>query len=76
MTGVADLRTVLDEDKRPTLIVTPRTVRTEVRDDVVTMSCKRIAAIPRRAATSWRRCGRSIGRSPRASWASDLTKHY
>jgi hypothetical protein len=46
VTDVADLRKVLDEDKRLTLIVSLlHTVRTGVRDDVVTMFCKRIAAI-------------------------------
>ncbi|MEQ4724463.1 Tn3 family transposase [Nonomuraea sp. B19D2] len=43
---VADLRKVLDEDKRLTLIVSLlHMVRTGVRDDVVTMFCKRIATI-------------------------------
>ncbi len=46
VTHVADLRRVLDEDKRLTLIVSLlHTVRTGVRDDVVTMFCKRMAAI-------------------------------
>ncbi|MGP3921216.1 Tn3 family transposase [Nonomuraea sp. 10N515B] len=46
VTDVADLRKVLDEDKRLTLIVSLlHTVRTGVRDDVVTMFCKRIATI-------------------------------
>ncbi|MFF0312149.1 Tn3 family transposase [Streptosporangium sp. NPDC004379] len=46
VTDVADLRKVADEDKRLTLIVSLlHTVRTGVRDDVVTMFCKRIAAI-------------------------------
>ncbi|WP_308250407.1 Tn3 family transposase [Sphaerisporangium fuscum] len=46
VTDVADLRKVLDEDKRLTLIVSLlHTVRTGVRDDVVTMFCKRMAAI-------------------------------
>jgi hypothetical protein len=46
VTNVADLRKVLAEDKRLTLIVSLlHTVRTGVRDDVVTMFCKRIAAI-------------------------------
>ncbi|MEU8151642.1 Tn3 family transposase [Nonomuraea sp. NPDC048901] len=49
VTDVADLRKVLDEDKRLTLIVSLlHTVRTGVRDDVVTMFCKRIAAIHKR----------------------------
>ncbi|MER5427308.1 transposase [Streptosporangium roseum] len=46
VTDVADLRKVLDEDKRLTLIASLlHTVRTGVRDDVVTMFCKRMAAI-------------------------------
>ncbi|MEV4250695.1 hypothetical protein AB0J63_45785 [Streptosporangium canum] len=46
VTDVADLRKVADEDKRLTLIVgLLHTVRIGVRDDVVTMFCKRIAAI-------------------------------
>lgn len=46
VTDVADLRKVLDEDKRLTLIVSLlHTVRTGVRDDVVTMFCKRMATI-------------------------------
>ncbi|MEV2272428.1 hypothetical protein [Nonomuraea africana] len=46
MTDVADLRKVTDEDKRLTLIVSLlHTVRSGVRDDVVTMFCKRMAAI-------------------------------
>ncbi|MEU7458514.1 DUF4158 domain-containing protein [Streptosporangium roseum] len=46
VTDVADLRKVADEDKRLTLTVSLlHTVRTGVRDDVVTMFCKRIAAI-------------------------------
>ncbi|GAA1626543.1 Tn3 family transposase [Nonomuraea maheshkhaliensis] len=46
VTDVADLRKVVDEDKRLTLIVSLlHTVRTGVRDDVVTMFCKRISAI-------------------------------
>ncbi|MFJ2032950.1 DUF4158 domain-containing protein [Streptosporangium sp. NPDC087985] len=50
VTDVADLRKVLDEDKRLTLIVSLlHTVRTGVRDDVVTMFCKRIAAIHKKA---------------------------
>lgn len=46
VTDVADLQKVLDEDKRLTLIVSLlHTVRTGVRDDVVTMFCKRLATI-------------------------------
>ncbi|MFD8565208.1 DUF4158 domain-containing protein, partial [Streptosporangium canum] len=46
VTDVAGLRKVADEDKRLTLIVSLlHTVRTGVRDDVVTMFCKRVAAI-------------------------------
>lgn len=46
MTHVADLRKVTGEDKRLTLIVSLlHTVRTGVRDDVLTMFCKRIGAI-------------------------------
>ncbi|TLP51259.1 hypothetical protein [Microbispora triticiradicis] len=46
VTNVADLRKVLDEDKRFTLIVSLlHTVRTGVRDDVVTMFCKWMTAI-------------------------------
>ncbi|GGU04672.1 hypothetical protein [Actinomadura citrea] len=46
MTDVADLRKVLDEDKRLTLIVSLlHRARTGVRDDVVTMFCKRLASI-------------------------------
>jgi hypothetical protein len=46
VTDVADLRKVLDEDKRLTLIVSLlHTARTGVRDDVVTMFCKRMATI-------------------------------
>jgi hypothetical protein len=46
VTDVVDPRKVLDEDKRLTLIVSLlQTVRTGVRDDVVTMFCKRIATI-------------------------------
>ncbi len=57
-----------------TLIVSLlHTVRTGVRDDVVTMFCKRIATIHKRAATSWRRCGRFIGRSPSGCWACSET---
>lgn len=49
VTDVADLRKVLDEDKRLTLIVSLlHTVRTGVRDDVVTMFCKRIATIQKK----------------------------
>jgi hypothetical protein len=49
VTDVAGLRKVLDEDKRLTLIVSLlHTVRTGVRDDVVTMFCKRMAAIHKR----------------------------
>ena len=46
MTDAADLRKVTGEDKRLTLIVSLlHTVRTGVRDDLVTMFCKRIGAI-------------------------------
>lgn len=46
VTDVADLRKVTTENKRLTLIVSlVHTVRTGVRDDVVTMFCKRMAAI-------------------------------
>jgi hypothetical protein len=46
VTDVADLRKVTGEDKRLTLIVSLlHTARTGVRDDVVTMFCKRIGAI-------------------------------
>jgi hypothetical protein len=46
VTDVADLRKVTAEDKRLTLIVSlVHTVRTGVRDDVVTMFCKRMATI-------------------------------
>lgn len=46
VTDVANLRKVLDEDKRLTLIVgLLHTVRTGVRDDVVTMFCKWMAPI-------------------------------
>ena len=49
MTHVADLRKVTGEDKRLTLIVSLlHTVRTGVRDDVVTMFCKRIGAIQKK----------------------------
>ncbi|MEV4224916.1 hypothetical protein [Nonomuraea sp. NPDC049725] len=68
VTDVADLRKVLDEDKRLTLIVSLlHTVRTGVRDDVVTMFCKRMAAI------SWRRCARCIVLSPNGFWACSAT---
>ncbi|MGW4425138.1 hypothetical protein [Streptosporangium sp. NPDC004631] len=53
VTEVADLRKVLDEDKRLTLITgLLHTVRTGVRDDVVTMFCKRMAAIHKKALCS------------------------
>ena len=46
VTDVADMKKVTNEDKRLTLIVSlVHTVRTRVRDDVVTMFCKRMAAI-------------------------------
>jgi hypothetical protein len=46
VTDVADLRKVLDEDTRLTLIVSLlHRARTGVRDDVVTMFCKRLASI-------------------------------
>ncbi|WP_165781363.1 hypothetical protein [Streptosporangium minutum] len=46
VTDVADLRKVPAEDKRLTLIISLlHTVRTSTRDEVVTMSCKRMAAI-------------------------------
>ncbi|MFI7708425.1 DUF4158 domain-containing protein [Nonomuraea sp. NPDC049480] len=46
VTDVADLRKVLSEDKRLTLIISLlHTVRTSTRDEVVTMFCKRMAAI-------------------------------
>ena len=46
VTDVADLRKVLNEDKRLTLIASlVHVVRAGVRDDVVTMFCKRMAAI-------------------------------
>ncbi|WP_460304036.1 DUF4158 domain-containing protein [Actinocorallia aurea] len=46
VTDIADMKKVLDEDKRLTLIVSlVHAVRTGVRDDVVTMFCKRMAAI-------------------------------
>ncbi|WP_206061841.1 DUF4158 domain-containing protein [Nonomuraea basaltis] len=46
VTDVADLRKVLAEDKRLTLIISLlHTVRTSARDEVVTMFCKRMAAI-------------------------------
>lgn len=49
VTDVADLRKVLVEDKRLTLIASlVHTVRTGVRDDVVTMFCKRMATIHKR----------------------------
>lgn len=52
VTDVADLRKVLDEDKRLTLIVCLlHTARTGVRDDVVTMFCKRMAAIHKKGRT-------------------------
>jgi hypothetical protein len=46
VTDIADLRKVLNEDKRLTLIASlVHVVRAGVRDDVVTMFCKRMAAI-------------------------------
>ncbi|WP_205717956.1 Tn3 family transposase [Actinomadura soli] len=46
VTDVADLKKVTNEDKRLTLIVAlVHSVRSGVRDDVVTMFCKRMAAI-------------------------------
>jgi hypothetical protein len=46
VTDVADMKKITNEDKRLTLIVSlVHTVRTGVRDDVVTMFCKRMAAI-------------------------------
>lgn len=46
VTDVADLRKVLAEDKRLRLIISLlHTVRTSTRDEVVTMFCKRMAAI-------------------------------
>jgi SAM-dependent methyltransferase len=46
VTDIADLRKVLNEDKRLTLIAgLVHVVRAGVRDDVVTMFCKRMAAI-------------------------------
>jgi hypothetical protein len=46
VTDVADLRKVLDQDKRLTLIISLlHTVKTSTRDEVVTMFCKRMAAI-------------------------------
>jgi hypothetical protein len=49
VTDVADLRKVMNEPKRLTLLVSfIHTVRTSVRDDVVTMFCKRMATIHKR----------------------------
>ena len=46
VTDIADLRKVINEDKRLTLIASlVHVVRAGVRDDVVTMFCKRMAAI-------------------------------
>ncbi|MGH3822718.1 MAG: DUF4158 domain-containing protein [Pseudonocardiaceae bacterium] len=46
VTDVADMKKITTEDKRLTLIVAlVHTVRTGVRDDVVTMFCKRMATI-------------------------------
>ncbi|WP_248958473.1 Tn3 family transposase [Sphaerisporangium perillae] len=46
VTDVADMKKITTEDKRMTLIVCfVHAVRTGVRDDVVTMFCKRMAAI-------------------------------
>jgi hypothetical protein len=50
VTDIADLRTVLNEDKRLTLIASlVHVVRAGVRDDVVTMFCKWMAAIHQKA---------------------------
>lgn len=46
VTDAADMKKIVNEDKRLTLIASlVHTVRTGVRDDVVTMFCKRMAAI-------------------------------
>lgn len=63
VTDVADLRKVTGEDKRLTLIVSLlHTVRTGVRDDVVTMFCKRIGAIHKKGRDqleAWREARRA-----------------
>ncbi|WP_424532906.1 DUF4158 domain-containing protein [Sphaerisporangium viridialbum] len=70
VTDVADLRKVLDEDKRLTLIVSLlHTVRTGVRDDVVTMFCKRIATIHKKGRDQLEALREGIGPSPNACWA-------
>jgi hypothetical protein len=70
VTDIADLRKVLNEDKRLTLIASlVHVVRAGVRDDVVTMFCKGWPRSTRRAATTWRRCGRPTAPSPSGCWA-------
>ncbi len=61
VTDVADMKKITNEGKRLTLIVSlVHTVRAGVRDDVVTMFCKRMAAIHKnRSCTArWPRCTR------------------
>ena len=56
MTDAADMRKVLNEDKRLTLLISlVHECRTTARDEVVTMFCKRMAACTRRAGSGWRR---------------------
>ncbi|WP_201761821.1 MULTISPECIES: hypothetical protein [unclassified Nonomuraea] len=74
MTDVADLRKVLDEDKRLTLIVSLlHTVRTGVRDDVVTMFCKRMAAIHKRGRDQLETLRETHRAEPNGSWACSAT---
>ena len=71
VTDVADLRKVTTEEKRLTLIVRlAHTVRAGVRDDVVTMFCKRMAAIHKKG-----RDHLEALREAQESWRGQLPRH-
>jgi hypothetical protein len=71
VTDVADLRKIQDEGKRLTLVASlVHVVRAGVRDDVVTMFCKRMAAIHKKDAITSRHCAKPTGPSPSACSAS------